>query len=250
MNLKKTMVILVSFLCGAIFSYLFFSVMDGRETVNNGLTTSDQLITDDNPLTTSDPLNTHADSFTRRDISILHDGMEVKDHVENDGFKAEEIIKDLRVVNKVQEHFQVDGYVNIIDDRDDVVGVPKNIVDKNASYNEGTYPIPSRHFIYKNIENGMVILMSITPLDTNQNEWKHTIGYLSYHHNSSSPESDFKETYSDTFPNSNVYLFNFIRNGNNFALVGIGDHQENLDTFIQLTEFTRELGSFLDNENF
>lgn len=155
-----------------------------------------------------------------------------------------------KVKNLIGEDFYVEGYEQIFKNQSDVVVVPNGIDGRQDLKDDGLY-LRSKHYIYKNKKNGVIILMSITANNRNskRKEWLHSMGYCPLTHNSKS--NRYKDTFAEVFSKSEVYLYSFSGSGYNISLIGISDNplNESVYTLNKLAEFTDILSSFLNNNN-
>ncbi|WP_066501860.1 hypothetical protein [Abyssisolibacter fermentans] len=155
-----------------------------------------------------------------------------------------------KVKNLIGKDFYVEGYEQIFKNQTDIVCVPNGIDDRQDLKDDGLYH-RSKHYIYKNKKNGVIILMSITANNRNskRKEWLHSMGYKPTTHNSNS--NRYKDTYDKIFSKSEVYLYSFSGRGYNISLVGISDNpkHESVYTLNELAKFTDILAHFLDDHN-
>lgn len=154
------------------------------------------------------------------------------------------------VVTKVKSSFNVDGYENILGNSGYTVAVPDSVAGRQDFSLEGLYS-REQNFIYKNPNNSVVILMSITANKkiSTEKEWQHSIGYESRIHNSKT--NNYKNYYSGTFSTSDVYLYSFASQGYNISLVAISENLSNQEVFTasELVRFTDKLVNFLKEQN-
>lgn len=134
-------------------------------------------------------------------------------------------------------------------DKNHLVVVPDSIAGRQGLSPNGLYS-RQKLLIYKNKDNGTVILLSITANNKNTSgrEWKHAAGYEPSFFNAQ--EGKFAESYNDIFSKAEVYNYSFDGSGYNISLIGISDNpkKESAFTLTQVAMFSDKLVKFLDSK--
>lgn len=108
-----------------------------------------------------------------------------------------------------------------------------------------------KHYIYKNIDKGMVVLISLSS-NNNQHSariWRHSNGYAPSIYNTK--EGKFKDSFGSNLPKSEVYNYAFEANGYNINLTAISDNLsvQSVYTLSLLAPFTDELAKLIEENH-
>ncbi|WP_042472032.1 hypothetical protein [Bacillus ndiopicus] len=150
------------------------------------------------------------------------------------------------LVNRIKNEFNVEGYKEILGENGDIVVVPDIIDGQQDIFPEGLY-YRNKKFVYKNSENGMIIILSISAAEEREGRfWNHSISYDSESYNSKT--GMYKDTYNAIFPNSEASIYEFTGNGYSLLLVGISSNLDNVDVFTlnETAQFLQELAKYLN----
>ncbi|GEN85247.1 hypothetical protein SLU01_35590 [Sporosarcina luteola] len=149
------------------------------------------------------------------------------------------------LVNRIQKEFTMEGYKEILGENSDIVVVP-DIIAGQQDIPEGLY-LRNKKFIYKNSNNGMIIILSISASEKRVDRfWDHSINYAKENYNSET--GIYKDTYDSIFPDSEVSIYDFRGDGYSLSIVGISDNPLNEDVFTlsQTAQFLQELEKYLN----
>lgn len=150
------------------------------------------------------------------------------------------------LVDRIQNEFTMEGYKEILGDNGDIVVVPDIIAGPQDNFPEGLY-LRNKKFIYKNADNGMVIILSISAAEEREERfWNHSISYAKEAYNSQT--SIYKDTYNSIFPDSEVSIYEFSGDGYSLSIVGISNNPNNMDVFTlnETAQFLQELNKYLN----
>lgn len=150
------------------------------------------------------------------------------------------------VVDRIQNEFTMEGYKEILGENGDIVVVPDIIAGSQDNFPEGLY-LRNRKFIYKNADNGMVIILSISAAEEREERfWNHSISYVKDKYNSQT--GIYKDTYNSIFPDSEVSIYEFLGDGYSLSIVGISNNPNNMNVFTlnETAQFLQELNQYLN----
>lgn len=144
-----------------------------------------------------------------------------------------------KYVDKVKNKFNVTGYTQILKDSDAVTTVPDSLYGRQ-DLDQGLYS-RQKSFFFKNKDNGVVILLSISAskLDSVP-AWTNSIGYTTSAYNQT--EGRYKDTYSHTFSDSEIFAYNYVSDGVNVHLISIAkDSGDKIISLEEMVKFVEQL---------
>lgn len=164
--------------------------------------------------------------------------------------EQESAINDLsnynKIVGSIQNEFAIDGYTEILGDRGDIVVVPDSITGKDESIGQYGFYQRSKKFVYKNPDNAVVIILSISA-DENRgnNVWEHSINYTEDLFNPAT--GPLSESYNEVFPSTEVAQYSFAGDGFSISVLGISDNLngEEVFTISEIAKFIDQISKYL-----